>query len=274
MNLSNLPVLGAALTRSALETHRDWIISGQRDLELQSFFDGDVLDGDWRGEVAALRKLLDGYEGRLGVHGPFWGFKIDTPDRLVREVVRKRLLQGLEACEAVGATQMVIHSPMTTWEYNNHAAVPSERAKQVERTHETLRPVVARAADIGCTLVIENIEDKDPAGRVALARSFESPFVKVSIDTGHAHYAHVSTGAPPVDVYVHAAGDMLEHVHLQDADGFADRHWHPGEGTIHWRAVFAALEKLTSNPRLVIEVKDKAGLRRGADHLIGLGLAA
>lgn len=273
MTIPNLPVLGAALTRDALILHRDWIMEGRRDLELQSFFEAAVLDGDWRSEARALKDILLGHEGRLGVHGPFWGFKIDSQDKLIREVVQKRFLQCLEACEMVGATQMVIHSPSSTWEHNNHAVAPIERTRQVERVHETLRPVVARAAEVGVTLVIENIEDKDPYFRVDLARSFESPFVKVSIDTGHAHYAHVSTGAPPVDVYVTAAGDMLEHVHLQDADGYADRHWHPGEGTIRWAGVFAALAKINSNPRLVLEVKDKAGLRSGADYLIDLGLA-
>ena len=62
---------------------------------------------------------FDGYTGRLGIHGPFWGFKIDSQDPLIRSVVTRRLLQGLEACEMVGATQMVIHSPFTTWDYNN-----------------------------------------------------------------------------------------------------------------------------------------------------------
>ena len=47
---------------------------------------------------------------------------------------------------------------------------------------------------------------------------------------------------------------FLEHVHLQDADGYADRHWHPGEGTIPWGGVFKALRDIDANPRLIIEV--------------------
>jgi sugar phosphate isomerase/epimerase len=274
MTASTKPVLGAALALDTLELHREWIIASQRDLELQAFFKAEVLDNDgWRDAAQHAKRLLDGYAGRLGVHGPFWGFKIDSQDPAIRPIVTKRLLQGLEACEAVGATQMVIHSPFTTWEYYNHPAMPGEREKQFERVHLTLRPVVARAEAIGCTLVIENIEDKDPGFRVALSESFASPSVKVSLDTGHAHYAHVSTGAPPVDVYVNAAGNMLEHVHIQDSEGYADRHWLPGQGTIRWHAVFAALGRLTSQPRLIIEVKDQVNLRRGADHLINLGLA-
>ena len=91
--------------------------------------------------------------------------------------------------------------------------------------------------------------------------------------TGHAHYAHVSTGAPPVDYYVDAAGDDLAHVHIQDTDGYSDRHWLPGDGSVRWAAVFRALGRLSSKPRLLIEVKDQANIRRGAAHLEALGLA-
>jgi sugar phosphate isomerase/epimerase len=270
---SDLPVVGAALNCTTLALHRSWILERQRDLEIQDFIEAEILDGDWRGRVDAISKLLDGYKGRLGIHGPFWGFKIDSQDPLIRTVVTKRLLQGLEACEALGATQMVIHSPYTTWDYNNLDGNPGARARVIERVHATLREVVKRAEVIGCELVIENIEDKDPMGRVELANSFASPAVRVSLDTGHANYAHGSTGATPVDFYVEAAGDALAHVHLQDTDGYADRHWLPGEGNISWPAVFRALGRISSRPRLIIEVKDQANIRAGAAHLEARGLA-
>jgi sugar phosphate isomerase/epimerase len=273
MTRSNLPVLGAALALDNLALHRDWILEHQRDVELQAFFKPEALDGDFGPDVARARSILDGHTGRLGIHGPFWGFSIASHDAAIRRVVTDRFLKALEICEQVKANQMVIHSPATTWGFNNLQAFPDETAKLIERTHLTLEKVVKRAEDIGVTLVIENIEDRDPAERVRLAQSFNSERVKVSIDTGHAHYAHVSTGAPPVDIYVIAAGDMLEHVHLQDADGFADRHWLPGEGTVNWIAIFKALEKLTSNPRLVLEVRDQPAVLKGARHLVELGLA-
>jgi sugar phosphate isomerase/epimerase len=270
---SELPIVGAALTTATLAVHRDWILEKQRDLEIQDFFSSATLDGDWRAVAGEVRRLLDGYTGRLGLHGPFWGFKIDSQDPLIRAVVTKRLLQGLDACEAIGATQMVIHSPFTTWDYNNLDINPGSRDALAERVHQTLGDVVKRAENIGCELVIENIEDKDPKARVLLARSFNSAAVRVSIDTGHAHYAHGSTGAPPVDYYVEAAGEDLAHVHIQDADGYSDRHWLPGDGTVNWSAVFRALGRLSTKPRLLIEVKDQANIRRGAAHLESLGLA-
>lgn len=269
----SLPVLGAALPLSGLRLHRDWIIEKQRDVEVQDFFWADVLNADWRPLAAEVKRELDGHTGRLGIHGPFWGFSIATMDPDVRAVVMKRMMQGLDVCAELGATQMVIHSPYTTWDYNNLDYNPGGREAVVERVHATLGPAVKRAEDMGCVLVIENIEDIDTRIRVDLARSFGSPAVRVSIDTGHANYAHGSTGGPPVDYYVHAAGDMLHHVHLQDTDGHADRHWNPGEGNIQWREVFRALGRIGSDPRLILEVRNKDTMRAGADHLIGLGLA-
>ena len=267
-----LPVIGAALTAKTLELHRDWILERQRDLEIQDFFSSDVLDSDWSPVADKLKSLLDGHTGRLGIHGPFWGFTIDSEDPLVRAVVTKRLMQGLDACAAVGATQMVIHSPYTTWDHYNLDNQPGARDRLIDRVHQTLDTVVARAESQGVELVVENIEDMNPHDRVELVHSFDSQAVRVSIDTGHAQLAHCHFGAPPVDYYVDAAGEMLAHIHIQDVDGYADRHWLPGEGNIHWPAVFRALGRLTVKPRLIIEVKDQINLRRGAAYLEALGL--
>jgi sugar phosphate isomerase/epimerase len=268
-----LPVLGVALPLEGLRMHRDWILERQRDLEVQDFFWAHVLNGDWKPLADEIKKELDGYQGRLGIHGPFWGFTIDSEDPDVREVVKKRIGQGLDVCAHLGATQMVIHSPYTTWDHNNLDYTPGSRAAIIERVHDTLKNAVKRAEDMGCVMVIENIEDIDPHARVELAKSFNSTAVQVSIDTGHANYAYGSTNGHPVDYYVHAASNMLAHVHLQDTDGHADRHWAPGEGNIQWMEVFRALSRLTSNPRLILELRDKTRVRAGADHLIALGIA-
>jgi sugar phosphate isomerase/epimerase len=269
--MTDTPAIGAAMPVRMLPVYRDWLIEGQRDLEIQDFVGIDTLN-DWGPRVAEAKALLDGYTGRLGIHGPFWGFTIASNDPDVRTLVEGRFLKGLEVCEALGATQMVIHSPYTTWDFNNLDNDPGDRAEVVERAHKTLGAVVKRAEDLGVTLVIENIEDKDPRDRLALAQSFNSPAVKVSLDTGHAFYAQVSTGGAAVDYHVNVAGDMLDHVHVQDADGHADRHWAPGEGSIPWGAVFGAIARLNARPRLILELRDNTRIPAGAAHLAGLGL--
>lgn len=272
MMSAELPTIGAAMNVADIEAHRDWLIEGQRDLEIQDFFDTSVLDGDWKGRVEQAKKLLDGYEGRLGIHGPFYNLPLDARDPAIRDVVRRRMEQALSVCEALNATHCVVHSPFTTWDYNNVDRFPEWRQNKIENCHATLGSAVKRAETLGVTLVIENIEDINPLDRQELARSFKSKAVAVSIDTGHAHYAHGSTGAPPVDYYVQAAGKDLQHVHLQDADGYADRHWAPGMGTIHWHAVFAALQRTGATPRLVLEMLETRWIMQGFNWLVAQGL--
>ena len=273
--MTDLPLLGAAMSTATLETLQDFILSENRDLEVQDFCNCDLLNGDWKTVADQTRKLLAGYTGRLGIHGPFWGLNIASPDREMRALNTRKHLQGIEVCEYLGVTQMVIHSPYTTWSYNNLDNGPDRENYQqlIENCHDTMKDVVKRAEDCGVTMVIENIEDIDTDIRCALADSFDSTAMAVSIDTGHAHYAHGSNGAAPVDYFVRRAANRLQHIHLQDADGYADRHWAIGEGTIRWQAVFRALEELTSQPRLILELRDKAGILPSVAYLNALGLA-
>lgn len=267
-----LPVIGAALTNAELAAYQDWILEKDRDLELQSFVSASVLDDDWRPLAAEVKALLAGYKGRMGIHGPFWGFTIDTQDPLVRHAVQTRFDQGLDVCAATGASHMVIHSPFTTWDFNNLDAHTGARDALFTRVHLVLDPIVKRAETLGVTLVMENIEDINPADRRELCQSFGSAALQLSIDTGHAHYAHGSTGAPPVDFFVRSAAEMLAHVHLQDADGHADRHWQIGQGNILWPSVFAALGELTVKPRLILELADKSGIPASMAYLEAKGL--
>ncbi|OYX23728.1 MAG: sugar phosphate isomerase [Rhodobacterales bacterium 32-66-7] len=271
--MSDLPILGAALDHANLPAHRDWLLEGQRDLELQSFVEPEVLDGDWSDLAAETVKLLDGHTGRRGIHGPFWGFGIASYDPEVRKIVTRRLGQALDVCAAVKGTHVVIHSPFSTWGYNHRGLYPRDPARLVEAARDTLAPVLARAADMGVTFVMENIEDIDPTDRATLCEALGWQALALSVDTGHAHYAHGSTGGPPVDFHIRAAGTRLGHVHLQDADGYADRHWQIGHGTIRWHAVFRAIAETGATPRLILELRDKAGVIPSARYLADLGLA-
>ena len=271
--MTALPKIGAAMMIADIENHLSFLKEGDRDIEIQDFTKVDVLNGDWKSVCRQGLDALGDFGGRIGIHGPFWGFTVASPDPDIRAVVARRMDQGLNACAELGACYMVVHSPFTTWDHNNLPNYPAAFETIVARVHETLDPAVRRAEELGVTLVLENIEDRDPQARVRLAESFGSQAVAVSIDTGHAHYAHGSTGAPPVDYYVRAAGNRLRHVHLQDADGYADRHWQIGRGSIHWHAVFGALAELDVQPHLMLELRDTSQIEASLHWLQQQGLA-
>lgn len=265
--------IGACLTADEIADHRDWLFNAERDIEIQGFSSHASLTAEFEDRIAATIAALNGHKGRVGMHGPFEGLDMDNKDPELRPLITARFLKALEAADRIGARQMVLHSPFDLWYENNFHNYPGYADKVLERIHTIMQPVVSKAEALGITLVIENILDVDPCRRRTMVDSFGSKAIAVSIDTGHAHLARRMSGAPPVDYFVRDAGHQLQHVHLQDLDGHADRHWAPGDGEIHWRSVFEALADCESSPHLVLELRDKAEIPRAFEFLKGLGLA-
>lgn len=269
-----LPLLGLALTLKDFAPLEDWICGPGRAIEIQDFVMPEVIAGDVSGQIAAWAAVLGGHQGPRGIHGPFFGLDLANPEREIRAIITARFLRGLEIAEKLGASHMVIHSPFTYWHHLNRDNYPEIEGRMIAAAADCLAPVLERAAATGCTLMLENIDDTDPAARRRLVETLGHPNLRLSIDTGHAELAHGRYGAPPVVDFIAAAAGLLGHVHLQDADGYADRHWHPGEGRICWAPVFAALAALKERPRLILEVR--AGLHRlpqTVARLEALGLA-
>jgi len=269
--MSDLPVIGAQLSVLDLDRHRDWLFEKDRDLELPEFCMADILANP-DPFIAMAKQKLDGWRGRLGIHGPFPGFSIDTNDRDVRAVVQARMGAALDVCEALGAVQMVIHSPYDSWDHSNFGTMTKDREKRLATILQVLEPALKRAEDIGVVMVLENIKDIDPAERASVIEAADSPALRLSVDVGHANWSHVVCGAPAPAEFIAAAGNRLAHVHLQDTDGLADRHWVLGEGNIDFGAIFAALGKIDSQPHLIIEINEFGRVQEAAAQLVKLGV--
>ena len=265
--------IGACLRIDEIAQHRNWLFDADRDIEIQDFTSHTALLHSRKDIVNAALQALEGYTGRIGIHGPYEGLDIDNKDPAIQSIITERFLLAMEAAEAIGARQMVLHSPYTLWFQNNIHNWPGYGEAKLNRIHRILVPVVKRAEETGIQLVIENIQDVDPSMRRKLAESFDSQMVSLSVDTGHAQLARRMSGAPPVDYFIRDAGLLLDHVHLQDVDGHADRHSPPGEGEIEWPAVFRAIADSGSSPHLVLELRDKAKMTEGFAYLESLGLA-
>ena len=268
------PYVGCNSTIDELPVLRDWLLDGQRDLELGDPVAWQNLDGgNWKERAAVLRGHLPGYTGRIGVHGPFWGVVINAPDPEIRAVMSKRLLQGVQFAAELGATHMVVHSPFTVMG-NGFMQMTSETDlnNNIDWIHATLEPVVRFAETVGCMLVMENINDQNPDALLATVRSFDTKTVRISIDVGHAQL-QVRRGGMPPSQWILATAPYLEHLHLQDNDGMNDRHWAPGDGEISWYSVFESLATLDHEPRLILEMKHRHNTERGHRYLVERGLA-
>lgn len=247
--------IGAALNISHMPGLRDWLFERNRPIEIQDFVTAPVIAGDTSALVAEWNALLAGHDGPRGIHGPFFGLDLANPDAEIRTIIQNRLQKGVEIAAALSADMMVIHSPFTFWHVLNYTNYGHLRQSLMSASAECLAPVLDMAAREGVTLVLENIDDTSPADRKDLIELVDHPRLRLSVDTGHADLAHANYGAPPVVDMLVQAGDHLAHVHLQDVDGHADRHWHPGEGRINWRPVMNVLMSMNTPPRPILEVR-------------------
>ncbi len=270
--MTDPPVIGAQLSVLDIGRNRDWLFAKDRDIELPEFSVPDLLRSP-EGVIGIVKDALDGWRGRLGIHGPYMGFGLDTIDRDMRACVQARLDRALDVCAELGAVWMVVHSPFDLWDAHNIEGTPNGLGSRVAAILETVSPALRRAEDMGTVLVLENVKDADPAHRAAVVAAADSPALRLSVDVGHANWAHRMAGAPPPDRFVLAAGESLGHVHLQDTDGYADRHWVPGEGNIPFPAVFAALSGIDADPHLIVEITDFGRVQDAVGYLETLGLA-
>lgn len=105
---------------------------------------------------------------------------------------------------ALGGTHLELHSPFTFFGSAQAQFRGAELDATTAQTVENLAPVVAEAAAPKCVLVWENIFDLHTDPLDGLVATFESPWVRRSIDTGHAHLmtarrAGRDPGAPTTD---------------------------------------------------------------------------
>ena len=252
-----IPTIGAAMLLENIGILRDWLFDKDRPIEIQDFVGPDVITADTGPLVERWRDALQGHSGPRGIHGPFFGLDLSNPDAEIRAIIQARLNKGLDIAQTLGAGWMVVHSPFTFWHSLNYTNYPQLRGKLFDAAADCLAPVLARAADAGITLMLENIDDTAPADRGDLVTQINHPALKLSVDTGHADLAHANYGAPPVVDFLNQAGADLAHIHLQDVDGHADRHWHPGDGRINWRPVMDLLANHPARPHLLLEVRNK-----------------
>ena len=273
MSSASKSTVGASLNLKRLKEYHGLIVGQQRPVEFQDAANSGLLDGDWKAATSEINSLLDGHTAFRGIHGPFIDLTIGASDLKIRQAVIDRLLQGLEFGAEIGATHMVIHSPTRYLGTNPYEPPRSVLGLTDEfgSVTATVEAILPRAQELNCVIMIENLYDRNPYRLCRMVESFQSEHVRLSLDTGHAFIASKQGGASP-DHWVRLAGELLGHLHLQDSDGDADRHWPPGIGDLSWYALFKALDEQDHQPRLIIETFDDPA--QGVDWLVKQGYTA
>lgn len=179
---------------------------------------------------------------------------IAHPEQARRELDMALILQQLPVCAQLGVRHVVLHPGVGT----GHTTAEELRAIR-ELNLANLSRLADRAGELGLVLAIENGTDHARTGRRRLGARMEelldliatlgSPAVAVAFDSSHANVQKLDCGA-----CIRQLGRHLVCTHLSDNNGLGDQHLTPGNGTVDWPGVVAALREIGYQGTLNLEI--------------------
>lgn len=141
-----------------------------------------------------------------------------------------------------GGGTMVVHTgfPAGEWYPHRWGAFLSSMNELVATVPDSVRFAVENTpVDSGRMDIILDVVHRYPPERVG-----------VCLDLGHAHIQENAVNA------VRAAGERLIHVHASDNHAAQDDHFVPGQGSIPWKHVAAALREIGFPGPFTVELRD------------------
>jgi sugar phosphate isomerase/epimerase len=189
-------------------------------IEFQSFCEPEILDNPKQTilEHQAYKDVV-----YRTMHGAFYDLCPGSPDQLVREVTRKRILQSLEVARELDIFDVVFHLGAPFGEY---------REQLVEFWKSVLEQTPERIS-----LHLENTNETPEVIKRVVDR-INSPRLGICLDIGHA-YAFSETS---VFEWIETLGSRISYVHIHDNNGKKDEHLAIGDGGIPIKRVLDALE--------------------------------
>jgi sugar phosphate isomerase/epimerase len=186
------------------------------------------------------------------LHGPIYPdvrtykkdrwYSLSSPDEGHRLVSVEANVKAARWLAGRGGGTAVLHTgfPAGDWYPHRWAAFLSSLGEMVEATPDNVLFAVENTpVDSGQTGIIADIVDRFPAERVGAC-----------LDVGHANIQETVLGA------VQTLGKRLLHVHASDNHGLQDDHLIPGQGTIPWPELIAALKESGFSGAFTVELRD------------------
>ena len=219
-------------------------------LELTSFFDPEVLTGDWLSVLAKHQQILTDFSGKLGLHGAFYDMVSGSYDPDIVTLTRQRYLQNLQIAADLNVSYVVFHL--------NYMGIlkfpPSYRDKWHRRNVDFWGELVEEAKALGIVIALENMWEDDPKLISNLLREVAHPNLAICLDV-----AHVQLFSPlSINDWVTELAPWLYTSHLNNTDGKLDLHLPLHEGVISYEMVLPLLRALDLPPTFTLEMPERA----------------
>jgi len=239
------------------ESNLDEILNEMVENEVEAFECGPRFfnDSDERKIRDTARALRENGIRIWSVHAPFGEScnlsSLNPEERSKAIDAHKTLLRKVALAEA----ELVVVHPGVGEEDETKCA------SMLKLVPESIYDMLPVAEEVGVKIAVENMLPKHPGSSASeikwIVESFNSPYVGVCFDSGHAHVNGEALEA------LRLLGPLIITFHLHDNDGTRDMHLQPPYGTLDWDGFSKILGQMDFNDPIVIEAApwQGAGMR-------------
>ena len=216
--------------------------------------------------VSLLSELKRSYDLTYTMHAPFCSVNLASINPKLRNASLYEILNSITYASELGCELVVVHPGIVSYP---RSLQKFERIAKENEGDSFLR-ICEKAENEKILVCIENMPRFPPAFKeawtgdalVEIVDELRSRFLQVALDVGHCNTTDI-----PVPQMIHKFGARIKHVHIHDNDGFRETHAVVGQGSVPWRAVIEALNRIGYDGLLIDEHRTIEGQKRGRDYL-------
>lgn len=235
-------------------------IAGSLDcgLEISRLPDFWNIDSHFEKTLFEMKKELVDFENEVSLHAFFFELCVASSDKRIREVSIDRFYQSFEAGKFLGAKTIVFHSG-----YNAPIKHDIYKGLIAGGLIEFFKDFVKLFEQNKMVAVLENIQEFDPTFISGVIKEVNSPYLRASLDVGHANIHSTC----PIDKWIEGYKHYLYHMHLHNNFSTNDDHFSILNGNIDYKLVFDTIIKYNLKPKMVFEIFEKKALIESVKYL-------
>jgi sugar phosphate isomerase/epimerase len=238
-----------------LSEHLGYLVEHRINPEV--YLPAEALDAVIWEELSAHAQALHAAGLTTTIHAAFMDLNPGALDPAIREATRRRFQQVFKAAEYLRPRVIVFHPGFDELHYGDN------RMAWLKNSIEFWRDVLPRAQELGCTIAVENIFEREPSTLRGLMEAIDDPCFRHCFDVGHWNMFTTVT----MEDWFAELGPFIAESHIHDNHGSADEHLPLGEGQIDFDLLFGLLRHYAPDSVWTIEAHSIGRLERALKNI-------